>query len=163
MEVKELCLQVRWYVDSYWVVKIRISMTNSFSSRLSSADDTIIFPGFFVIKFVTKCKKVQNFWILCPYLESALKMHQNEYKQAYVWSSGSWKTSGFYEKTLDFHKHVACFLLKHVLSVVNLKQVSNGTCFSTDAQTPRYLPTKHGFMQNLIYMMKFSQQNALLV
>ncbi len=26
--------------------------------------------------------------MVCPYLKSAL--HQNEYKQAYVWSSGSW-------------------------------------------------------------------------
>ncbi len=33
--------------------------------------------------------KIQNCKILCPYLASAWKMHQNEYKQAYVWSSGS--------------------------------------------------------------------------
>ena len=32
----------------------------------------------------------KNCLISCPYLESARKMHQNKYKQAYVWCSGSW-------------------------------------------------------------------------
>ena len=36
-----------------------------------------------------KAQKIQVCQTLCPYLKSALKMHQNDYKQAYVWSSGS--------------------------------------------------------------------------
>ena len=46
--------------------------------------DTLIFS-----EFVRKNLNVDISLIVCLYLESTLKMHQNEYKQAYVWSSGS--------------------------------------------------------------------------
>ncbi len=46
----------------------------------------------FHIKFSTICNKFSQIYLRfmsCPYLKYAWKMHQNEYKQHYVWSSGS--------------------------------------------------------------------------
>ncbi len=43
----------------------------------------------------------QNFYKLCPYLELAWKMHQNESKQVPVWSSGSW--GSFTNQIFSFH------------------------------------------------------------
>ncbi len=40
--------------------------------------------------FITQSQELQNCSITPPYLQSACKMHPNEYKQAYIWSSSSW-------------------------------------------------------------------------
>ncbi len=45
-------------------------------------------------------------------MESALKMHQNEYKQTYVWSSGSSDNRWY------FHKQDAALLFRYVVSIV---------------------------------------------
>ncbi len=50
-------------------------------------------------------------WSEYPYyiLETAFKMHQNQYKQGYVWSSSSWDSLWYFR--------IDIFLLKHVVSV----------------------------------------------
>ena len=47
-----------------------------------------------------KNPKFQNCQISCPYSESACKMHPNEYKQAYVWSSGSWDSMWYLKREI---------------------------------------------------------------
>ncbi len=61
--------------------------------------------------FFTKFQKFQNRKIFCPYLESVWKMDQNEYKHAYVWSSGSWDSLWY------FHKQDVIFPLNNANSV----------------------------------------------
>ena len=75
-------------------------------------------------------QKVQNHKILCSYLESACKMHQNEYKHAYVWSSGSWDNMWYFHKHQNEYKQAYVwssgswdslgYLTKHLLSIWNM-------------------------------------------
>ncbi len=39
---------------------------------------------------------------MCSYLDSSWKINQNEYKQAYVWSSGSWDSLWYNSKTFFY-------------------------------------------------------------
>ena len=58
----------------------------------------------------TKCSKFHKCYISWSYLESAWKIHQNEYKQAYVWSSGSWDSLWYFHNQDIFFKIETCSL-----------------------------------------------------
>ncbi len=70
-------------------------------------------------QFFRKFSKVQNCKIFCPYLISTWKMHQNEYKQAYVRSSGSWNRLWY------FYQLDILFLLRPVVSVETIMTNNN--------------------------------------
>ncbi len=70
---------------------------------LSSWNDILTF---FFKKIFNKIQNCEKVW---PYFESACKMHQNEYKQAYVWCSGSWDSLWY------FHKQDIFLSIKHVI------------------------------------------------
>ncbi len=52
--------------------------------------------------FIRFSKQIINYIISCPYLESLSKMHKNEPKHAYVWSSGSWDSLGYFHNQVIF-------------------------------------------------------------
>ena len=75
----------------------RVTSYLTLSTRMSSADDRSKFSTFFFLQNFSKFK------LSLPYLNSAWKMHLFEYKQAYVWFSGSW------DNPLNFEKIVSNF------------------------------------------------------
>ena len=54
----------------------------------------------------------------CPYLESAWKMDQNEYKQVYVWSSGSWDNLWIFHKQSRWFNQCGDFCFSETQSYV---------------------------------------------
>ena len=74
-------------------------------------------------------KNCQIYWLLynvmCTYLESSWKIHHNEYKHAYGWSSGSW------DSLLCFHY----LWTRHLLSIemcTNHSEQQNNSCWIRD-------------------------------
>ncbi len=102
-DIGRLARKKYWYsiyllLSFLWCVHDLFLCAILFNTILSKGPSHVHSPPIFQ-KFVTK------FWkclIMCPYLESAWKMHHIEYKHAYVWSSGSWDNMWYIHKQDDF-------------------------------------------------------------
>ena len=58
--------------------------------------------------------KIFDIKISLPYLDAAWKMHSNEYKQAYYWSSDSWDSPWIWRKSSKFQIFLTQICSKHV-------------------------------------------------
>ncbi len=72
-------------------------------------------------------------------LESVLKMHQNEYKQAYVWSSGSWDSMWYFQQDIFFPVNYVVIAWKILTFFKQLSNADDKLIFSFPENFQKYL------------------------
>ncbi len=91
LQTCDLCCTTRFLYPTVW--KSNTVFCVYISSKLfpySRRVQSMIWQHLFLSeRFFRKNSKISEFQISCPYLETAWRTRQMEYKQAYVWSSGS--------------------------------------------------------------------------